>query len=32
MGISLPVSIAPYLLQIVAVDDKKEVAERFITN
>jgi prolyl-tRNA synthetase len=27
MGISLPVSIAPYLLQIVAVDDKKEVAE-----
>ena len=28
MGISLPVSVAPYLLQIVAVDDKKEVAER----
>ena len=28
MGISLPVSVAPYLLQIVEVDDKKEVAER----
>ena len=28
MGISLPISVAPYLLQIVAVDDKKEVAER----
>ena len=28
MGISLPVSVAPYLLQIVAVDDKKEVAEK----
>ena len=28
MGISLPISVAPYLLQIVAVDDKKEVAEK----
>ena len=28
MGISLPISVAPYLLQIVAVDDKKEIAEK----
>ena len=32
MGISLPVSIAPYLLQIVAVDDKKKSQKEFITN